>query len=61
MRCSLATWASTARSISSSPWGVSCTSELRASAGLGRRSKAEFGKDFTQPPLQQHSTAQRSD
>ena len=28
MRCSLATWASTARSISSSPWGVSCTTEL---------------------------------
>lgn len=28
MRCSLATWTSTARSISSCPWGVSCTSEL---------------------------------
>ena len=35
MRCSLATWASTARSISVGSRGVSCTRELLASAGLG--------------------------
>ena len=34
MRCSLATWASTARSISASLGSVSCTSQLLGTAGL---------------------------
>ena len=34
MRCSLATWVSTARSISASLGSVSCTSELPGTAGL---------------------------